>query len=98
MAGMAGVLLASYIGFVSPHDFSLLQSLLLSAIVTAGGLASIEGSFLAALLWVMAQEWLRYVPGIDSSNVGQVRMLLLGIGLIFLMFVRPRGLLGQFRI
>ena len=98
MAGLAGALLASYTSFVDPNAFILLESIMLVAIVILGGLASIWGSLLGALSFVLLEEGVRFVPFLPAEYVGQVRQIILGTLLVLLMLFRPQGIAGRFKL
>ena len=98
MAGLAGAMLATYTSFVDPNSFILLESILLVAIVILGGLASIWGSLLGALAFVLLEEGVRFVPFLPPEHVGQVRQIILGTLLVLLMLFRPQGVAGRFKL
>ena len=98
MAGLAGALFASWTTFIDPNSFILLESILLVAIVILGGLATIWGSLLGALAFVMMEEGMRFLPFLPNEFVGQVRQIVLGLLLVLLMLFRPQGLMGRFKL
>ena len=85
-AGLAGVLFAAKMQFVSPESFTFMESVLILCMVILGGLGSIPGVILGAVILVMLPEMLR--------EVQLYRMLALGSGLVMLMIFRPQGLMG----
>jgi branched-chain amino acid transport system permease protein len=85
-AGLAGAVFAGKMQFVSPESFTFMESVLILCMVILGGLGSIAGVIVGALLLVLLPEVLR--------EVQLYRMLALGIGLVLLMVYRPQGLLG----
>ena len=98
MAGLAGALFASWTTFIDPNSFILLESILLVAIVILGGLATIWGSLLGAMAFVMMEEGMRFLPFLPNEFVGQVRQIVLGLLLVLLMLFRPQGLMGRFKL
>ncbi len=98
MAGLAGGLFASWTTFVDPNSFILLESMLLVAIVILGGLATIWGSLLGAMAFVLLEEGMRFIPFLPTEFVGQARLVVLGVLLVLLMLFRPQGLAGRFRL
>ena len=98
MAGLAGGLFASWTTFVDPNSFILLESILLVSIVILGGLASIWGSVLGAMAFVLLEEGMRFLPFIPTEYIGQARQAVLGILLVLLMLFRPQGLLGRYKL
>ncbi|MEO3692920.1 branched-chain amino acid ABC transporter permease [Roseateles paludis] len=96
--GVAGVLFASFQGFVSPESYSLQESVMIVAMVVLGGLGHLPGVILGALMLAALPEVLRYVAGdIQSMTGGRIdasilRQLLIALAMIIIMLVRPRGL------
>ena len=85
-AGLAGAIFAGKMQFVSPESFTFMESVLIVCMVILGGLGSIVGVTLGAVILVLLPEILR--------EVQLYRMLALGAGLVLLMIFRPHGLLG----
>ncbi len=98
MAGLAGALFASWTTFIDPFSFILLESILLVSIVILGGLASIWGSLLGAMAFVLLEEGMRFLPFLPNEHIGQARQVVLGILLVLLMLFRPQGLVGRYRL
>ncbi len=98
MAGLAGGLFASWTSFIDPNSFILLESVLLVSIVILGGLASIRGSLLGAMAFVLLEEGMRFLPFLPTEYVGQARQVVLGILLVLLMLYRPQGLVGRYKL
>ncbi|MFO0752792.1 MAG: hypothetical protein U0411_05655 [Thermodesulfovibrionales bacterium] len=86
-AGVAGVLFAAKMRFVSPESFTFTESVLILSMVILGGLGNPYGAAAGAFLLVILPEVLR--------ELQLYRMLILGIGLVLLMIFRPQGLLGK---
>ena len=85
-AGLAGCLFAAKMRFISPESFTFMESVLILCMVIVGGLGSIAGVIIGAMILVFLPEVLR--------EVQLYRMLALGAGLVVLMIFRPQGLLG----
>lgn len=90
IAAIVGVEYAQYLTFIAPTSFDLSESIIILAIVVAGGFGSIHGSLLAAILLIGAPEALRFV-GIAEVSAGNVRQILYGIVLILVVFARGAG-------
>jgi len=86
-AGVAGGLFAHYLSYLNPNSFTFLKSIEVIAMVVLGGLGSISGSVLAAILLTLLPEVLRPVK--------DYRMVIYSLMLIVLMITRPQGLLGS---
>jgi branched-chain amino acid transport system permease protein len=96
-AGIAGVLYAHYITFIDPSSFTVMESITVLLMVIFGGMASIPGSILGAVILVVLPEALRFL-GLPSSIAAQVRQMLYGALLVIFMIWRPKGLLGKYRM
>jgi branched-chain amino acid transport system permease protein len=96
--GLAGVMFASFQGFVSPESFSLMESVMIVAMVVLGGLGHLPGVILGAVLLSALPEVLRYVAGpLQAMTDGRLdaailRQLLIALAMIVIMLWRPRGL------
>jgi len=86
IVGLAGGLYALLNGRISPDTFGLAQMLMHFAIVMIGGLGSLLGSILGAVLLTGAPELLRNFPGLEEIVFSLLLMLVL--------FFMPRGLGG----
>jgi branched-chain amino acid transport system permease protein len=96
--GVSGAMFASFQGFVSPESFSLMESIMIVAMVVLGGLGHLPGVILGAVMLAALPEVLRYVAG-DVQNLtgGRIdaailRQLLIALAMISIMLLRPRGL------
>ena len=96
--GVAGVMFAGFQGFVSPESFSLMESVMIVAMVVLGGIGHIPGVVLGAVLLSALPEVLRYVAGpLQGMTDGRLdsailRQLLIALAMIIVMLLRPRGL------
>jgi branched-chain amino acid transport system permease protein len=90
MASLSGVILAYFIGFVGPQDFSVDQSLLIFEAAVLGGLGSVAGSVVGAALLVGVPQLL--LP-LQSYAAGAGGLLV-----ILVMVVRPQGVLGRVKV
>jgi branched-chain amino acid transport system permease protein len=96
--GVSGAMFAAFQGFVSPESFSLMESVMIVAMVVLGGMGHIPGVILGAVMLAALPEVLRYVAG-DVQNLtgGRIdaailRQLLIALAMIVIMLLRPRGL------
>lgn len=97
MASVAGSLFASYITFIDPSSFWLMESIFILAIVILGGLSNLKGSLLGALFLILLPEALRFV-GLPNDIAAQMRQVIYGVILILLMLYRPQGLAGEYKL
>lgn len=85
-AGLGGVFFAAKMRFVSPESFTFFESVIILCMVILGGMGSIAGVILGAVILVILPEALR--------GLALYRMLALGVGLVVMMVFRPEGILG----
>ena len=96
--GVSGAMFASFQGFVSPESFSLMESVMIVAMIVLGGLGHIPGVILGAVMLSALPEVLRYVAGPLQQLTGGrldasiLRQLLIALAMIGIMLARPRGL------
>lgn len=96
--GVSGAMFGAFQGFVSPESFSLMESVMIVAMVVLGGIGHIPGVILGAVLLSALPEVLRYVAGpLQSMTDGRLdsailRRLLIALAMIIIMLMRPRGL------
>jgi branched-chain amino acid transport system permease protein len=94
LAGCAGGLFAHYMMYLNPTMFMFVASFELVAMVVLGGLGSISGSILAAIILTFLPEGLRMAKEVLHTTKDP-RMVIYSIMLIVLMLTRPQGLLGR---
>jgi branched-chain amino acid transport system permease protein len=85
-AGLAGGLFAHFVHYLHPNDFTLDVSIVLLMMIVIGGIGSLEGAIIGALLLTFAPEYLRVFK--------DFRMILYGALLVLLMIFIPGGLIG----
>ncbi|BEP63131.1 branched-chain amino acid ABC transporter permease [Variovorax sp. V213] len=96
--GVSGAMFAAFQGFVSPESFSLMESVMIVAMVVLGGIGHLPGVILGAVLLAALPEVLRYVAGpLQAMTDGRLdasilRQLFIALAMIVIMLVRPRGL------
>ena len=89
-AGVAGGLLGHYLGFLQPKMFQFIKSTELTITVIFGGLGSISGSVIGALVLTSLPELLR--------TFAIWRLVVYGAAVVFIMISRPQGLMGGYEI
>ena len=96
--GVSGAMFAAFQGFISPESFSLMESVMIVAMVVLGGLGHLPGVILGAVLLAALPEVLRFVAGPLQELTGGrldaaiLRQLLIALAMVGVMLVRPRGL------
>lgn len=88
-AGAVGVFYASYVSFISPDTFVYTDSVTILAMVVLGGMASLPGAVLGALVLSAVPEILR--------AINDYRMVLYGLLMVLMMIYRPQGFWGMQR-
>lgn len=86
-AGVAGALFAHTTGYIGPESFKFGESILVLSMAVVGGLGSLYGSILGAVLLSVLPELLR--------DLGSWRMVAVGVVLFFSILFLPRGLVGE---
>ncbi len=87
LAGVAGGLFAYIIGYVNPGSFNILKSTEVLVMVYLGGMASLSGAVLSAILFTILLELLRPLQIIKWVVIPPL--------LIILMQFRPEGIMGN---
>ena len=90
LAGLSGGFLAHYVGFIQPSMFGIQKSTELIVMVIFGGMHSITGSLLSAIVLTSLPEVLRAAAA--------WRLVVYGTAVVFIMVVRPEGLLGSWEL
>jgi branched-chain amino acid transport system permease protein len=85
-AGIAGGLYAHHFYIIQPTNFGFLKSFDILIFVVLGGLGSMSGAVIAAILLTIVSTFLQDYP--------ETRMIIYSIILILVMLYRPKGLLG----
>lgn len=96
-AGLAGSLFATYISYIDPSLFVLASSVNVMIMIIFGGLGNLYGSVLGASILVIFPELLRFV-GIPHSVMAESQQILYGLLLFLMIYFRPKGLVGEYKI
>jgi len=88
-AGMAGVIFAAKTTFINPASFTIWESIIILCIVVLGGMGSIIGVIVGALILILLPEYLR--------AFSEYRMLIFGGMLVLMMVFRPGGIVSDVR-
>jgi branched-chain amino acid transport system permease protein len=99
--GFAGAFFAVRQGFVSPESFVFIESAVILAIVVLGGMGSLSGIAVAAVVMVGGTELLRQLDFLKADwlfgpnfTPELYRMLIFGIAMVVIMLFKPRGFVG----
>lgn len=85
-AGFAGVIFAAKTTFINPSSFTFMESAMILSMVVLGGMGSISGVIIAAIILILAPEYLR--------AFSEYRMLIFGAIMVVMMIFRPQGLIS----
>ncbi len=105
--GIAGHTYAYWVGFISPESFNFMESVLVVCMVVLGGMGSIPGTILGAVIITAAPEIIRvaatspvfagFLTPEQAALVGDYRFLIFGGLMVVMMALRPQGILPSKR-
>jgi len=98
LTGIAGALYAHQIRFITPEQFTILQSIELLLMVVIGGLGSIHGAFFGAAFIISLPQvinWLKdFLPDAVANATG-LRPVIFGAVMILVVLAEPHGIYGR---
>lgn len=100
-AGIGGALLAHHLTTIDPKQFMFLKTFDILLIVVLGGIGSISGSIIAAIVVTILMEALRFLDGplnfifFTTHGVPGIRMVVFSILLMVVILFRQQGLMGR---
>ena len=86
ISGMAGAFFAPFMRYIDPNSFTFDSSILMLSIVILGGMGTMRGMYIGAILLISFPEVLRFLE--------EYRFVVYGLILVIMMHFRPQGLLG----
>ena len=89
-AGVAGALFGHFRQFLHTNDFQFIRSFEILIMIVLGGMGSITGAVLGAIVITILPELLRKLPG----DLYSYRLVIYSALLILIMLTRPQGMLG----
>ncbi|MBI1779253.1 MAG: branched-chain amino acid ABC transporter permease [Proteobacteria bacterium] len=99
IAGLAGALYGHYTSYIVPELFQPLLTIYIFLALTAGGRGNNWGAAIGAYVVVFFLESTRFLtgilPGISVVQIAAMRELLVGLGLLLVLHVRPYGLMPE---
>jgi len=109
--GIAGITFANFQGFVSPESFTFMESVFVVCVIVLGGMGSIPGAIIGALIIQGVPELIRgmassglltaltgiQVPAEAQSAISNYRYLVFGLLMVVMMAWRPQGLIPSKR-
>jgi branched-chain amino acid transport system permease protein len=101
LAGLAGALYASVVGFVSPSVFTVTASVAFLAMAVVGGSGSLAGPVIAAVLLTLLQYLDALIPGISREAAQAVQSFqpdVYGLAIILVVLFAPGGIGALWRL
>lgn len=103
IAGLSGGIYVHYTGFVSPTTFTpLMATFIVWLMIMVGGSGNSKGVLIGAFLvwgiWTGSEFMSDFFPASMETRVGFIRMLLMGLILLFIILLRPEGVIGKGKI
>ena len=95
LASFAGSVMVARVGSVFPNSFMILVSIIILVVVIVGGMGSIPGVFVGSFVLIGVLGGPRQ-PGL-LQEFGQLKLLIYGALLVFMMLKRPEGLVPSAR-
>jgi len=108
LAGCAGGLFAHIVGYVNPQSFNILKSTEAMVMVYLGGMGSLSGAVIAAVVFTFLMEVLRSQALIDfllspatfifpewEPSAGVIKWVMIPLLLVLIMQFRPEGIMGN---
>src|SRR5437764_3485739 len=99
VAGLAGALYAHYTSYIVPELYVPLLTIYIFLALTAGGVGNNWGAVVGAFVVVFALESTRFligvVPWLSAEQLAALREFLVGLGLLLVLYLRPRGLMPE---
>jgi branched-chain amino acid transport system permease protein len=87
IAGFSGYLYAHFVLFITPYDFVFTNSTFAVTLAVLGGMGTIRGPVLGAIILTVLPEYLRFIQ--------DYRMLTYGLLLVVILLFQPEGLIGN---
>ena len=99
VAGLAGALYAHYSSYIVPEIYVPLLTIYIFLALTAGGIGNNYGAVFGAFVVVFFLESTRFlvgvIPWLTAEQLAALREFLVGLGLLLVLFFRPRGLMPE---
>ena len=99
LAGLAGALYAHYTSYIVPENYAPLLTIYIFLALTAGGIGNNFGAVIGAFVVVFFLESTRFligvIPWLTAEQLAALREFLVGLGLLLVLFFRPRGLMPE---
>ena len=105
LAGIAGSLLAHWIGFMNAENFTLIDSILYIGMTIIGGLGTVTGPIFGAIFIRMLQQGITFIapvleqtfalPAGFTTGIGP---MVFGLAIVLFLILEPRGLAHRWQL
>jgi branched-chain amino acid transport system permease protein len=92
-AGIAGGVYAYYFQYISPDQFEVLQSAAILTMVVLGGMGTVYGPVVGAVLLLAIPQAITFL-NLPSSVMAPMQGILFTLLVLLFLFLRPAGILG----
>ena len=100
LAGIAGSLLAHWVGFMSPENFTFMESILYIGMIVIGGLGTTLGPILGVIFIRLLQQGMMFVaptieavfPALPAGFATGIAPMLFGLIIVLFLILEPQGL------
>jgi branched-chain amino acid transport system permease protein len=100
LAGIAGSLYSSYMGFIGPDQFMPLVTFIVWAMIVVGGTGNNRGALLGSLViqafYSSTRYFKDYIP-IEADRLASIRMVIIGVLIILTILFMKEGLIREKR-
>lgn len=96
-AAVSGAFYASYVTYIDPTSFTLKESIFIAVILLLGGSGNRIGPLIGVVIMLLLPEGLRFV-GLPDAMAYNLREIIYGLLLVILMYLRPQGIAGEYRM
>jgi branched-chain amino acid transport system permease protein len=95
VAAVAGVFNIWWNGQIDPNSVSIGATLDLLIVAVIGGISHLEGAWLGAFVFVIANNYMRSLPLVDRIGITEARFnTVVGVVVLIIVVASPNGLMG----
>jgi branched-chain amino acid transport system permease protein len=95
VAGLAGVINIWWNGQIDPNSVNIGATLDLFIVAVIGGISHLEGAWLGAFVFVVANNYMRSLPLVDRIGITEARFnTVVGVVVLIIVVASPNGLMG----
>ncbi len=105
LAGIAGSLLAHWIGFMNAENFTLMDSILYIGMIIIGGLGTTTGPIFGVIFIRMLQQGITFIAPVLESTFDLpagfttgIGPMVFGLAIILFLILEPRGLAHRWQL